>query len=66
MYQWHFNKPNTQICKTIPSVNSRICKLHTQISNIHIRIVSSVNISNETVPICQYSQMYFSYERDFM
>ncbi len=39
MYKWHFGKPNMEIWKTHPSINSQICKLYIQISNIHMCVV---------------------------
>jgi hypothetical protein len=39
MYKWHFGKPNIEIWKTHLSINSQICKLYIQISNIHMCVV---------------------------
>jgi hypothetical protein len=39
MYKWHFDKPNTELWKTYLAAIPRICKLHIQISNIHMCVV---------------------------
>ncbi len=39
MYKWHFNQPDIELLKTHLSANPRICKLHTQISNVHMCVV---------------------------
>ncbi len=39
MYKWQFGKPNMEIWKTHPSINSQICKLYILISNIHMCVV---------------------------
>ncbi len=39
MYKWHFDKPNRELLKTHLAAISRICKLHIQISNIHMCVV---------------------------
>jgi hypothetical protein len=39
MYKWHFDKTIIELRKTHLAAISRICKLHIQISNIHMYVV---------------------------
>ncbi len=39
MYKYHFDKPYVELLKTHLSTNPRICKLQTQISNVHMCVV---------------------------
>ncbi len=39
MYKGHLDKPYIELLKTHLSANPRICKLHTQMSNVHMCVV---------------------------
>jgi hypothetical protein len=39
MYKKYFDKPNIELWKTYLAGNSMICKLHIQMSNVHMCVV---------------------------
>ncbi len=54
MYKWLLEKPNIELWKTHLSANSRICKLYTQISNVHMCIFPGP-ASQDAVIKCVYA-----------
>jgi hypothetical protein len=54
LYKWHFDKRNIEVWKTHLSANSRICKLHIQISNVHMCVVPGPTLQDAVIK-CVYA-----------